>query len=331
MSLCLDVQPVGKGTSATVTARRGGTNGEVVTSDKFDLARKPLRQKFVTDLRGMLGEDAYHLLDADAVEQQLAEAAAGLAAPPKPAAVADTVELGDGRVVRPERFILPDVSGLAVPRRILRDGEPTTDWQMLLRWSDGRREAMPLPDVLSVDGEQVFVCPRPPLPPPGMLPGWSAGSRQTWLSGSPSMPPDELCRLLIEGFAKYLDLPGDSGGGTVAMLTCWSMLSYVFPVFDAVPYLAVGGPAGSGKSRVFELLSQVVFRPLLTSNLSNAALFRSLHGFGGVALLDEAERLKDNRSPEVADLLSSLLAGYKRGGCATRCEASAPLIPCEQR
>jgi len=73
---------------------------------------------------------------------------------------------------------------------------------------------------------------------------------------------------------------------------------------------------------VFELLSQVVLRPLNTSNVSNPALFRSLHGFGGIALLDEAERLRESRSPEVQELLSSLLAGYRRGGCATRCEAA---------
>jgi hypothetical protein len=40
-----------------------------------------------------------------------------------------------------------------------------------------------------------------------------------------------------------------------------------------------------------------------------------------VALLDEAERLRESRSPDVGELLSSLLAGYHRGGCATRCEA----------
>jgi len=136
------------------------------------------------------------------------------------------------------------------------------------------------------------------------------------------MPPDQVCRLLIEGFGRYLDLPPETAKGTVAMLACWSMLTYFFGVFDAVPYLAVGGPAGSGKSRVFELLGQVVLRPFITSNVSNPALFRSLHAFGGVALLDEAERLRENRSPEVQELLSSLYAGYKRGGCASRCEAA---------
>lgn len=318
--LDLQVEPGGKGTTATVTARRPG--GEVVACERLDLAKGRQRQQFIEDLRDRLGDDAFHLLNAESVEQQLAEAAADLAAPPKAATVGEPVELGDGRVVRPERFILPGVSGLTVPRRIVRGGEVVSEWMLYLRWDDGRREAMPLPEVLTVGGERVFIAPRPPEPPPGMLPGWSMASRSEWLAGSTSMLPDEACRLLLESFGRYLDLPSETAAGTVAMLTTWAMLSYVFPVFDAVPYLAVGGPAGSGKSRVFELLGQLVLRPLSTSNVSNPALFRSLHSFGGVALLDEAERLRDSRSPEVQELLSSLLAGYKRGGCATRCEAA---------
>lgn len=320
--LHLHAEPTGKGTTAIVTVRRGGADGQVVTSERLDLARGKQRRQFVADLGERLGEDAHHLLDADGVEQQLAEAAAGLATPPAAAPVCEEVELGDGRVVRPERFILPDVSGLAVPRRVVRGGEPVSEWMLYLRWSDGRREAMPLPDVLSIGGERVFIAPQPPEPPPTMLPGWSASSRSAWLGGSSPMPPDELCRMLIESFAKYLDLPPESAAGTVAMLTTWSLLSYCFQAFDAVPYLSIGGPAGSGKSRVFELLGQLVLRPLSTSNVSNPALFRSLHAFGGVALLDEAERLRESRSPDVQELLSSLLAGYRRGGCATRCEAA---------
>jgi hypothetical protein len=315
--LDLHADSAGKGTTATVTARRGGADGEVVACEKFDLAKGKERQKFIEDLRDRLGEDAFHLLDAEMVERELAGMAADLAAPPKAAAAPEGVELGDGRVVRPERFILPDVSGLAVPRRVDRGGEVVSEWMLYLRWQDGRREAVPLPEVLTVGSERIFITPRPPEPPPAMLPGWSAASRAEWLAGSTSMPPDETCRRLIEGFAKYLDLPSETAAGTVAMLACFSLLTYIVPGFAAVPYVAVSGPMGSGKSRILELLQQVVFRPLLTSSTSEAAIFRSLHAFGHTALLDEAERLRD---PEMQGLLANLLAGYKRGGCASRCE-----------
>jgi hypothetical protein len=88
-----------------------------------------------------------------------------------------------------------------------------------------------------------------------------------------------------------------------------------------VPYLNIGGPLGSGKSRLFEILGRLVFRPLASSNMTAAALFRTLHAQGGTLLLDEAERLRQTQAPDVADLLSMLLAGYKRGGQASRLEA----------
>ncbi|MGB7161367.1 MAG: hypothetical protein WBD40_25135 [Tepidisphaeraceae bacterium] len=62
-----------------------------------------------------------------------------------------------------------------------------------------------------------------------------------------------------------------------------------------------------------------MFRGFSTSNLSAAALFRTLHERGGTLLLDEAERLLEGAA-EVAELRSILLAGYKRGGKASRLE-----------
>jgi hypothetical protein len=99
------------------------------------------------------------------------------------------------------------------------------------------------------------------------------------------------------------------------------MLTYCYPAWDAVPYLYVGGPLGSGKSRVFEILSRLALRPLASSNLTAPTMFRTLHDRGGVLLLDEAERLKQTQNPEIGEILSMLLAGYKRGGQATRLES----------
>jgi hypothetical protein len=319
MNLFMHAEPAGKGTVATVTVRAGGEDGEVLFIEKLDLAKSQARRKFADDFLDTLG-DAAEEPSPECIEEELLRLAAGITAPPKPSALADAVELGDGRVVRPERFILPQVSGLAIPRRVLRGGQPAGEWLLLLRWQDGSRETIAMPEVLEVEGERVFIAPRPDAPPPAMLSAWSQSGRGKWLTGEAPMPADKLCRLLLESFAKYLDLPPESAAGTVAMLSAWTMLSYVYTVFDAVPYIAVSGPAGSGKSRVFELLNQLLLRPLSTSNISNPAVFRSLHSFGGVALLDEAERLRESRSPEVQELLSSLLAGYKRGGTVMRCE-----------
>ena len=96
--------------------------------------------------------------------------------------------------------------------------------------------------------------------------------------------------------------------------------TYCYQAWPAVPYLHLSGPLASGKSRAFEILGRLVFRPLTSSNTTAAALFRTLHAAGGVLLLDEAERLRDTRDPGIGEILSMLLAGYKWGATATRLE-----------
>ena len=106
----------------------------------------------------------------------------------------------------------------------------------------------------------------------------------------------------------------------IATLSLWIMLTYLYVAWDAVPYLFVNGPAGSGKTRVFELLSpsgvsSFAFEQSVGSGaVSHAARSR------GTLLLDEAERLSDG-GDDVAELRSILLAGYKRGGRASRLES----------
>ena len=81
-----------------------------------------------------------------------------------------------------------------------------------------------------------------------------------------------------------------------------------------------GVQANSGKSTLFRVLRELVYRPFPTDNISAAAIYRTLHSCGGTLLFDEAERLRDTRSPDIAEINSMLLAGYQRGRAATRLE-----------
>jgi hypothetical protein len=120
--------------------------------------------------------------------------------------------------------------------------------------------------------------------------------------------------------ATFIDLPQETAAGTTAAVALWVLLTYGYPAFDAIPYLHVGGALASGKSRLFEILARLVFRPMTSSSLTGPALFRTLHDRGGTLLFDEAERLRQP-TPETAEIMSMLLAGYKRGGQATRLES----------
>ncbi len=313
--LLLDWQPNGRNGRGTVTAR---LNGEPIHVDTLTLTKDADRARFVAKVcEGRNG------INAEAVADELRRMAADLASKANATpAVDDIHELDAGRIVRPERIITPDLSALAVPTMTTRDGRPVGRWLQYLRWPDGRRERRPLGNFIDLqDGRRLWIHPTPAEPTPNTPAGWSAQGRADWLRGSPAPDPSDLFKRVCERMAYFIDLPQEHAPGIVATLACWSMLTYVYSAWDAVPYLYVGGPLGSGKSRVFDILQRLIFRPLGSSNMTAAALFRTLHANGGTLLLDEAERLKQTQSPDVQEILSMLLAGYKRGGTATRLEA----------
>lgn len=240
-----------------------------------------------------------------------------------PAAVGIDGELDPSMVFRPERFITPDVSGLAVPVIGERDGKPVGRWTLYLQWADGHRGKQDLVARLALpDDRMLWLVPSPAEPSAAQaraLAGWTAGSRRAWLEGRNAPDPAHVFEGVCEQIARFLDFPADIAVGATGTLALWVFMSYLYPVFDAVPYLYVGGPLASGKSRLFEVLARLVFRPLSSSSLTGPALFRTLHDRGGTLLLDEAERLR-YPGPEQGELLAMLLAGYKRGGQAIRLE-----------
>jgi len=304
-----------KGGRLTITARCDGDS----LTDRLTITSAKSRAAFVKRLRerwpDLDGADAERLLEEEA-RRHVEGRAQGPQADPGG-------ELDPAMVFRPERFITPDVSGLAFPVIGESGGRPVGRWTLLLQWADGHRECMDLEPRLALPDERMlWLSPLPAEPSAAQaraLAGWTARSRRAWLDGASAPDPAEVFRRVCKQFATFLDFPEDVAAGTTATLALWTLLTYVYPAFDAVPYLYIGGPLASGKSRVFEVLARLVFRPLSSSSLTGPALFRTLHDRGGTLLLDEAERLR-HPGPEQSDLLAMLLAGYKCNGQATRLE-----------
>lgn len=304
--LIIDVAP--SGDKAIVTARLGEQPLHV---DTIDLRSAAARNRFTRSLCSKASA-----VDPEAIEAELL----ALAAKPIAPAADGAPEIDVSRIVRPERFILPEVSGLTVPTVAMRDGKPAGRWMLYLRWADGRREVTPLPPSVEIGGKAVFVHPEPAPPAINMPCGWSADARRRWLAGEPAPDPAEVFKAVCRQIAHYLDFPRDKAAGTTATLATWVLLTYCYPAWPAVPYLYFGGAKGCGKTTAFGVLERMAFRAFSSSNLTAAALFRTLHNQGGTLLFDEAERLRQSNDPAVGEVCSMLLAGYKRGGQATRLE-----------
>jgi len=302
-----------KGKSTGTLAAKIGN--EKIHMDTGDITKADFRRKFAAAV--CKGRPAVNQADVETEILRLADDAVKKAQDQNKA----IVDGADLHIVRPERFIHPAVSGLTVADRAIVDGKPMGKWMLFLRWSDGRRERMDLPTCLDLpEDRRLWIHPEPYEPLPTTAPGWSRAGRQAWLDGADAPNGADLFRRVCERIAYFLDLPADKAPGITATLALWTMLTYIYLAFDAVPYLYIGGPLGSGKSRVFEILARLVFRPLCSSSLTAACLFRTLHNQGGVLLLDEAERLRES-TPDMGEINSMLLAGYKHGGKATRLES----------
>ena len=310
--LKLRYTPIGVNGTCQLTAL---VDDEPVHADKCDIGRASSRQRFVKALAAKWAGG-----DAKAVEAELLRIVGELTEQRPQPTEHEPADLDASQIVRPELFHTPEVSGVAVPVVRIVAGEPRGTWELLLRWhADGTRERRTLESCIETDSGRLWVHPMPGPPTPTQAPGWSGGGRRAWLSGAPAPEPCEVFKGVCERIGHYLDFPCGATPGTVATLALWTWLSYVYPAWTSVPYLAIGGPLASGKSSVFRVLGRMAFRPLESSNMTAACLFRTLHEQGGTLLLDEAERLRDG-SPDAGELRSILLSGYKRGSPAMRLE-----------
>ena len=313
----IESQSIGKGRIRAIARREG----EVAFVDELYPAKASDRKRFIDGLVEKLPGLKGNTEAQGQIEAELVRAVG------EPSAANDTVpgdeadEIDVRRIVRPELFFTPEVSGLTVATVTAREGRPTAQWVMYLRWAGGSRKRAGLSDslILPNGGQRLWLHPVPGQPAAGHSAPWSARARKAWLAGEAAPHPAEVFEQILERIAHHLEFPRESEKGIAATLGLWAMFTYVYPAWPAVPYLYLGGPLGSGKSHVFEVLARLAFRPLRSSNLSAAALFRTLHERGGTLMYDEAERLRE-KTGDISETLSMLLAGYKRGGRATRLE-----------
>ncbi len=229
-------------------------------------------------------------------------------------------EIDIARVIRPEAFFAEEVAGLTVDIPVASTQGQRYIPSTYLQWAHGKREKVTLERTLRCgDGTELLVSPLPGELQVDAPPQWSALGRRAWLVGAEAPAPAELFKWMLERIAFFLDFPAEIAQGVTATLALWTFLTYIYPLWRAVPYLRFGGPLESGKTTAFGVLEQMVFRPIMASSMTGPALFRTVHHRGGTLLLDEAESLRSD-NPETIALRSMLLAGYKRGGRASRLE-----------
>ena len=97
---------------------------------------------------------------------------------------------------------------------------------------------------------------------------------------------DRLLDDLYGTYSRFLALPD----GAAESLALWTLHAHTYDAGDVSPILALLSPERRcGKTRALQLMDALVPRPLLASNVSPAALFRTVEKFRPTLLVDEAD------------------------------------------
>jgi Protein of unknown function (DUF3631) len=104
-------------------------------------------------------------------------------------------------------------------------------------------------------------------------------------------------------------------------VTLWIAHTHVLGAFDVTPYLHLrSAEKRSGKTLLLELIAELVPRPWLTIQPTEAVLFRKMEQQQPTLLLDETDAIFGGPSSERTEGLRALLnAGYRRGATVDRC------------
>lgn len=136
------------------------------------------------------------------------------------------------------------------------------------------------------------------------------------LSGEP-VPYGTQNALLVQletFIARYCDLPEF----WVKLAALYTMMSWVFDRFTAVPYLRFLGEPQTGKSRCLQVVGHVCYKAIMAGGSTTASpLFRLLEIYGGTFVFDEADFKHSEAWSEIIKILN---CGYMKGVPVLRSE-----------
>jgi Protein of unknown function (DUF3631) len=120
----------------------------------------------------------------------------------------------------------------------------------------------------------------------------------------------------VRDFVRRFVVLSDEQADTLAL---WCAHTHALDAAESTPYLAITSPEKrSGKTRLLEVLELVVHEGLPTSNISDAALFRSISELNPTLLMDEVDAIFSAKARDREDLRGLLNAGYRRGAVVRR-------------
>ena len=110
-----------------------------------------------------------------------------------------------------------------------------------------------------------------------------------------------LLQELAEAFRRYAVLPPHAD----TALALWCMFTWFFNESHIAPLLVIRSPEkGCGKSTVMEILTRLVYRPLISSGMTSPVLFRVIEKHKPTVLIDEGDTFLNNDNLELHGVIN---------------------------
>ncbi|RLI19924.1 hypothetical protein DRO54_07370, partial [Candidatus Bathyarchaeota archaeon] len=153
---------------------------------------------------------------------------------------------------------------------------------------------------------------------------WSLESVKGFLNGTAKVDPATVYKMVKNAWKTYIEFDNPI---IYDFLTLWTIGTYFFHLFNAYPYVYIGGLKRSGKTKVLTVASLMCFNAIFSNNLSTSAIFRLIQSGRCTLLMDETEKLANKE--RASELRNLLLSGYKQGAKVYRVEKTTKerLVP----
>ena len=101
------------------------------------------------------------------------------------------------------------------------------------------------------------------------------------------------------------------------VIVTYILMTYIYIIFQVIPYLWLNGEKGTGKSTIMKLMNKLCFNSLYGSNFNSANIYRQIDNDGSTIILDEFEKMYGDEKQEIIKLLNQ---GFNIDAIVTRCE-----------
>ena len=148
---------------------------------------------------------------------------------------------------------------------------------------------------------------------------WSIDSIQRFLKGEEKIEPTSLFNSLVSSYEEYVDFARNVNASTIHSL--YTVLTYCYRLFTAVPYLLMQGEMGSAKSKVGDIHEQLDFNAFKTVAVTGPNLYRTIKDTQGTVIQDENEKMTvKEKSESQLDIEAIVNSGYQASGKVQRLE-----------